>query len=299
MTNLPFRFGQVALIGKPNVGKSTLLNRIVGQKVSIVSNKPQTTRRKALGIANGPDFQIAFVDTPGIHEPHNRLGRAMVEQARAGLMDVDVAVYVADGSHHPGEMDKQIAEMLKANLGEKRSILCLNKMDLLKAENVERNVKAYEALFDTEETMLTTATRGENVDELVKLIVARLPERAPEYGEDEFTDQSSRTLAAELVREKILHATREEVPHSVAVMVDDWTVEGAMIRIEATILVDKTSQRGILIGKGGAFLKSIGTKAREEIEKTLGQKVFLALHVKVSEGWRQNPRLLAEMEYRD
>ena len=304
MSNPPFHFGHVALIGKPNVGKSTLLNRIVGQKVSIVSNKPQTTRRKALGIANGADesgggWQIAFVDTPGIHEPHNRLGRAMVEQARAGLMDVDVPVYVADGSHHPGDMDRQIAEMLKSNLEDKRPILCLNKMDLLRAENVERNVHAYETLFDTGDTMLTTATRGDNVDELVRLIVSRLPEAPPQFDEDEFTDQSSRYLAAELVREKILHATREEIPHSVAVLVDGWNEDETPLRIEATILVEKASQRGILIGKGGLFLKEIGTKAREEIEKILGQKIFLALHVKVSEGWRQNPRLLAELEYRD
>ncbi len=294
-----FHSGRVALVGKPNVGKSTLLNRIVGQKVSIVSNKPQTTRRKALGIAHGEDWQIVFVDTPGIHEPHNRLGRAMVEQARSGLMDVDVIVYVADGSHHPGEVDKQIAAMLKDTPNAPRPLLCLNKMDLLKAENVERNVHAYESLFGTEESMLTTATRGDNVDELVKMIVSRLPERAPEFGDDEFTDQSSRVLAAELVREKILQATREEVPHSVAVLVDGWEEDETPLRIEATILVEKASQRGILIGKGGQFLKNIGTKAREEIEKTLGQKVFLALHVKVSEGWRQNPRILAELEYRD
>lgn len=298
MTN-NFRSGRVALVGKPNVGKSTLLNRIVGQKVSIVSNKPQTTRRKAIGIANGDGWQIAFVDTPGIHDPHNRLGRAMVEQARGALIDVDVVVYVADGSHHPGELDKQIAEMLRTNLEGKKTILCLNKMDLLKAENVERNLNAYESLFGTEETMMTTATRGENVEKLIELIVARLPERAPEYAEDEFTDQSSRVLASELVREKILQATREEVPHSTAVLVDEWDESEETLRIEATILVEKASQRGILIGKGGQFLKTIGTKAREEIEEILGRKVFLALHVKVSEGWRQNPRLLAELEYRD
>lgn len=294
-----FRFGHVALLGKPNVGKSTLLNRIVGQKVSIVSNKPQTTRRKALGIANGPDWQIAFVDTPGIHEPHNRLGRAMVEQARSGLTDVDVVVYVADGSHHPGDMDRQIADMLKANLASVPKIVCLNKMDLLKAENVERNVKAYTDLLGTDEYMLTTATRGDNVDHLLEMIVAKLPEGAPQFDQDEFTDQSSRYLASELVREKILQATREEVPHSVAVLIEEWDEESEPLRIDATILVEKTSQRGILIGKGGQFLKSIGTKAREEIEQVLGQKVFLALHVKVAEGWRQNPRILAELEYRD
>jgi GTP-binding protein Era len=295
----PFRSGLVALIGKPNVGKSTLLNRIVGQKVSIVSNKPQTTRRKALGIANGEDWQIAFVDTPGIHDPHTRLGKSMVDQARSGLADVNVAVYVADGSHHPGEMDKQISEMIKGSLREAKLILCLNKMDLLKAENVERNVRAYQDLFGTEEFMLTTATRGDNVDELVKMIVEHLPEGAPQYDKDEFTDQSSRYLAAELVREKILHATRDEVPHSVAVIVESWDEKEVPLRIEASILVEKASQRGILIGKGGQFLKEIGTKARLDIEEVLGQKVFLALHVKVSEGWRQNPRMLQELEYRD
>lgn len=281
------------------MGKSTLLNRIVGQKVSIVSNKPQTTRRKALGIANGDGWQIAFVDTPGIHDPHTRLGKSMVDQARAGLADIDVAVYVADGSHHPGEMDKQIAEMLKGNLHGAKLILCLNKMDLLKAENVERNVSAYQELFGTEIFMLTTATRGDNVNELVRIIVENLPEKAPQYDEDEFTDQSSRYLAAELVREKILHATRDEVPHSVAVMVESWDEDEEPLRIEASILVEKASQRGILIGKGGQFLKEIGTKARLEIEEVLGQKVFLALHVKVSEGWRQNQRILQELEYRD
>jgi GTP-binding protein Era len=299
LSNTPFRFGHVALIGKPNVGKSTLLNRIVGQKVSIVSNKPQTTRRKALGIANGDGWQIVFVDTPGIHDPHTRLGRSMVDQARSGMADIEVAVYVADGSHHPGEMDKQIAEMMKANLRDAKLILCLNKMDLLKAESVERNVNAYMELFGTEEYMLTTATRGENVDRLMDLIIAHLPEGAPQYGEDEFTDQTSRFLAAELVREKILHATRDEVPHSVAVLIDAWDEQETPLRIEASILVEKASQRGILIGKGGQFLKAIGTKAREEIEEILGQKVFLALHVKVAEGWRQNPRMLAELEYRE
>lgn len=296
----PFRAGYVTLIGKPNVGKSTLLNHIVGQKVSIVSNKPQTTRRRVIGIANADDYQIAFIDTPGIHEPHTQLAKAMIEQARRSLADVDLVVYVADGAHHPGENDKEIAKLLKRDADSAHPfplILCLNKMDLLKAEDVQRNVDAYMNMFGTDEYMLTTATKGTNVDLLIQMIVDKLPERAPMYGEDEFTDQSSRFLSAELVREKILNATRQEVPHSTAVMVDDWEEDGNLIRIDATIIVEKTSQRAILIGKQGQFIKNIGTQARQEIEQLLGKKVFLQLHVKVAEGWRMNPRVLHELEY--
>ena len=299
MSASPFRAGYVALVGKPNVGKSTLLNFIVGQKVSIVSNKPQTTRRRVIGITTTDAYQIAFIDTPGIHEPHNRLGRAMVEQARMALARVDLIVFVCDGSHHPGEMDREIAKQIKQGQPEAKIpvVLCLNKMDLLKAEDVQRNVDAYCGLFGTTEYMLTTATRGANVDKLMEIVVTHLPERAPMYDQDEYTDQSSRFFSAELVREKILQATRQEIPHSVAVMVDEWDDEENFTRIGATILVEKSSQRGILIGKQGAFLKNIGTLARAEIESILGHKIFLELHVKVSEGWRQNPRTLHELEY--
>ena len=296
------KFGYVALLGKPNVGKSTLLNFIVGQKVSIVSNKPQTTRKRVVGITNGDGYQIAFIDTPGIHEAHTQLGRQMVEQARMALADVDCVVYVADGAHHPGEMDKEIAKILAEAELSVPLLLCMNKMDLLKPEDVVRNVDAFRELLGVAEEnyMLTTATRGHNVDRLMELIVDRLPEGEAQFDQDEFTDQSSRFLAAELVREKILIATRQEVPHSVAVMVDEWEEEeNGMSRISATILVEKASQRGILIGKQGQFLKKIGELARTEIEAFLGHKVFLQLHVKVSEGWRMNPRVLHELEYTD
>lgn len=293
-----FRSGYVALIGKPNVGKSTLTNHIVGQKVSIVSNKPQTTRRRVLGIAAGENYQIAFIDTPGIHEPHTKLGRAMVDQARSALDGVDVVVYVADGSHHPGDMDKEISKLLEPLRGQIPIILCLNKMDLLKAEFVQQFVDTYNDLFKTTDYMLTTATRGHNVDKLVDLIVSHLPEGEAMYPDDEVTDQSSRFLAAELVREKILVATRQEIPHATAVMIESWTEEeNGVVRIEAEIFVERASQRGILIGKQGAFLKKIGTEARQEIEEMLGQKVFLQLHVKVHEDWRMNPRMLQELEY--
>jgi GTP-binding protein Era len=293
------KFGYVALVGKPNVGKSTLLNTIVGQKVSIVSNKPQTTRKRVLGIANGDGYQIAFIDTPGIHEAHTQLGRQMIEQARMSLADVDLVVYVADGAHHPGEMDREIGKILREAELKVPLLLCMNKMDLLKAEDVVRNVEAYCGLLGIGEDayMMTTATHGHNVDKLVEMIVDRLPGGAPEFDEDEFTDQSSRFLAAELVREKILVATRQEVPHSVAVKVDEWEEQEGLSRISATILVEKPSQRGILIGKQGQFLKKIGEQARAEIEALIDRKVFLQLHVKVSEGWRMNPRVLHELEY--
>lgn len=303
-----FRFGYVALIGKPNVGKSTLLNRIVGQKVSIVSNKPQTTRRRVVGISTADDYQIAFIDTPGIHEPHTKLGRSMVEQARKSLHDVDVIVYVADASHHPNDGDKDIAKLLEGlqahDLEDPTKfvpipiLLCLNKMDQLKAEAVQRNVDAYEEIFKPQAYMLTTAIHGRNVDKLVEMIVERLPKGEPGFDADEYTDQSSRFIAAEFVREKILIATRQEVPHAVAVLVEEWEEEeSGLIRIAASIYVEKTSQRAILIGKQGQFIKTIGTSARTEIEELLGHKVFLELNVKVREDWRMNPRMLQELEY--
>ncbi|RYG30618.1 GTPase Era [bacterium] len=293
---MAYKAGYVALVGKPNVGKSTLTNRIVGQKVSIVSNKPQTTRRRVLGITTTPEWQIAFIDTPGIHEPHTALGKTMVDQARASFTELDVLVYVADGSHFPGDGDKAIARMLEDVKGVPR-LVCMNKMDQLRAEDVVRNVEAYCELLGTPDYMLTTATRGDNVDDLVAMIVERLPERAPMYDDDAFTDQSTRFLTSELVREKILIATRQEVPHAVAVMVESWEEENDIVHIDAVILVEKASQRGILIGKGGQFIKTVGQKAREEIEPLLGRKIFLTLQVKVAEGWRMNPRIVHELSY--
>jgi len=293
---MEFRSGRVALIGKPNVGKSTFLNFVVGHKVSIVSNKPQTTRRKVLGILTTDNYQIAFVDTPGVHEPHNRLGRSMIEQARSALGGVDLILFVADGSKTPNEDDESVARLVKS--AELPVILCMNKMDNLKAENVVHHVEAYTKLVGAKDYMMTTATTGENLDRLVEMLVELLPERAPEYDRDDFTDQTSRFMAGEYVREKILQRTREEVPHATAVVVDEWEEEeNGLVRIAASIIVDKTSQKGILIGKQGQFLKEIGTDSRKEIEELLGKKVYLELHVRVQEGWRQNPRVLKELEY--
>ncbi len=289
------KFGVVAMVGKPNVGKSPLLNALVGQKVSIVSNKPQTTRRRVLGIVQGAGYQIALVDTPGIHEPHTRLGRAMVEAARQALSDVDLVLYVADVSHKPDAGDKQIAKLIK----ETPVLLCLNKMDLLKAEYVQLYLDSYTSVLGAEDYMLTTATRGHNLDKLLEMIVKRMPEGEPQYGEDEFTDQSMRFMAAEIIREKVLLQTKQEVPHATAVVVEDWEDDTDMTRIRANIVVEKQGQKAIIIGKGGQFIKQVGTAARLEIQQLIERPVFLDLTVKVREDWRMNPRMLQELEYTD
>lgn len=295
---MAYKSGMVAMVGKPNVGKSTLINALVGQKVSIVSNKPQTTRRRVLGIVQGDDYQIALVDTPGIHEPHTRLGRAMVEAARQALGDIELVLYVADVSKRPDEIDKQIAQLVRPKEGPQTPIvLCLNKMDLLKAEYVTSYIESYTELFGTDEYMLTTATKGHNLDKLLELMLDKLPEGEPMFPEDEFTDQTMRFMASEIIREKVLQQTKQEVPHATAVVVDEWEEDANLTRIRATIVVEKPGQKAIIIGKGGQFIKNIGTAARLEIQLLIDRPVFLELFVKVREDWRMNPRLLQELEY--
>lgn len=297
---MAFKSGVVALLGKPNVGKSTLLNALVGHKVSIVSNKPQTTRRRVLGVVQSDDYQIAFIDTPGVHEPHTRLGKVMVDAARQALDDVDLVLYVADASKRPDEIDKQIASLIKPKQGTRYpAYLCLNKMDLLRAEMVVPTVEAYLKLFDVgeEDYMMTTATKGHNLDKLMTGILERLPEGDPLFPGDEYTDQTLRFMVSELIREKVLIATRQEVPHATAVVVEEWEEEEGLTRILATVVVEKQGQRAILIGKGGQFIKDIGTKARQEIQELLEKPVHLELYVKVREDWRMNERMLKELEY--
>ncbi|MCA1997740.1 MAG: GTPase Era, partial [Armatimonadetes bacterium] len=277
---------------------------IVGQKVSIVSNKAQTTRKRVVGILTTDEFQIAFVDTPGVHEPHTRLGRAMVEAARTSLSDVDLIVFVADGSKRPDEDDAEIIRMVQSVPKPKQVpvLVCINKMDRLRPEHVQKTVDHYVNALGAVDFMLTTALDGTNVDKLVGQIVERLPEGPPLYDPDDFTDQSARFMAAELVREKILNATKQEVPHATAVVVEAWEEPEdptGVLAISASIIVEKQSQKAILIGHQGRFIKTIGTKARQEIEELLGRKVYLELFVKVREGWRMNPRMLQELEYLD
>lgn len=286
------------MLGKPNVGKSTIVNALVGQKVSIVSSKPQTTRRRVLGIVQSENYQVALIDTPGIHEPHTTLGKAMVDSAKQALAGIDAVLYVADVSKRADAADRHIAKLVRPD-GKPVApiILCLNKMDLLPAEMVVPHVESYTKLFDTEEYMLTSATKRHNLDKLMELLISKMPEGEPLFPNDEYTDQSMRFLASEIVREQVLKHTREEVPHATAVVIDEWIEEEALVRITASIVVEKQGQKAILIGKGGQFVKKVGTAARLEIQKLIDRPVYLELFVKVRDDWRMNPRMLQELEF--
>ncbi len=291
-----FRAGIVAVIGKPNVGKSTLVNLVVGQKVSIVSDKAQTTRRRILGIHTRGDCQIVFADTPGLHLAKSKLGHILNETVRQTLDGVDVALVVVDASRHPGKDDQALAALLAAHTPRLPVVLCMNKMDLLKAIDVQAYYDAYLAMFPTDRAMMTSATKAQNVQLLIGQIVEMLPEGPPLYPDDQVTDQSERYLAGELVREKALRLTRQEVPHAMTAYVENWEEDERLVRVSVVLLVETEGQKAILIGKGGSMLKRIGTEARLEIEDMTDKKVFLELFVKVRHDWRQNERILRELE---
>jgi GTP-binding protein Era len=292
------RSGIVALIGKPNVGKSTLLNELVGRKVSIVAKIPQTTRRRVLGFVLRENLNLALVDTPGIHEPTTRLGKAMVDQARSALSDVDGVVVVVDGGSDPDDLDRGIASLIKSFSSEAWVLVCINKMDRLPAHKVLSRVEAYCRLFETDKYVLTCATKKQNLELLLSLISEGLTGIEPLFPLDEFTDQPVRFMAAELIREQALLAARQEVPHAVAVRIESWIeTDSGLIEICATLLVERPGQKAILIGKGGAMVKQIGTEARKQIEELVGSKVFLDLRVAVRENWRMSPSALKDLEY--
>ncbi len=296
--------GVIAVVGKPNVGKSTFVNTLVGHKVSIVSDKAQTTRKRVLGIATTPKWQMVFVDTPGIHKPLHKLGATLNEAARQSVFDVDVILPVVDVSRMPAPEDKNVAEMLRAAgflkpKGERKTpvVLVLNKMDKLKAEDVQAHYAAYEEIFEPDEVVMMSLLRERNIEILIGTLLKHLPENPQFYPEDEYTDQSMRFLAAEIIREKVLHHTEKEVPHAVATYVEEWDEQERETLIRAVILVERDGQKAIVIGKKGQMLRQIGTEARLELEDTLGQKVYLELFVKVRDEWRQSPRLLRELDY--
>lgn len=292
-----YRAGVCVIVGRPNVGKSTLLNLYVGAKVTIVSDKPQTTRRVVRGILTRPDAQVVFVDTPGIHRPIHPLGKFMVRTAVDTLDDVDVVVFLVDGSKMPTHEDDDIAHVLNDRV-KKPVLLALNKMDLLKRDMVGEITQAFFDLVKHDDWMRISATRRENTDKLLDLIVARLPEGPPLFPEDEITDMPMQFLAAELVREQLLINTRQEVPHSIAVMVDEWEERSPELTyISATIWVEKESQKAIVIGERGSMLKRVGQAARKQIEDWLGHQVYLDLTVKVRQQWRRDQRLLQELGY--
>lgn len=291
------RAGFCALVGRPNVGKSTLLNLYVGAKVTIVSDKPQTMRRVVRGILTRPDAQVVFVDTPGIHRPIHPLGKYMVRSAVDVLTEVDVVVFVADGSRMPTQEDQDIAEMLNERV-KAPVLLALNKMDLLKRDLVGEITQAFFDLVQHDDWMRVSATKEDNTDKLLEMIVARLPGGPALFPEDEITDMPMQFLAAELVREQLLINTRQEVPHSIAVQVDEWEERSPQLTyVSATIWVEKDSQKAIVIGERGSMLKRVGQAARKEIETWLGHQVYLELMVKVRQQWRRDDRLLRELGY--
>ena len=291
--------GFVALVGRPNAGKSTLLNRFVGQKVAIVSDKPQTTRHRIVGVRNASGAQMVFVDTPGIHKPLHRMNQRMVDAAADALRDADVVVLVIDATGEPGGGDSFVVEMLtRANV---KPIIALNKIDRVDKPKLLPLMAHYSSALPARAILPLSAINGEGVDVLESEIVQALPEGDPLYPEDYLTDQSERTLAAELVREKVLRHTRDELPYTTAVIIDRFeeaTEPGGVTRIYASILVESDSQKPIVIGKGGEMIKRIGTEARQDLERMLDGRVHLDLHVKVREDWRDNTRLLDDMGLR-
>lgn len=290
--------GFVAVVGRPNVGKSTLVNALVGQKIAIVSPKPQTTRTRIMGILTREDAQVIFVDTPGVHKPRHQLGRAMVETAKNALPDADVVLFVVDVSVLPTAEDRMVADIVRQR-SQSPVLLVMNKMDLLPPERVKLHTEAYWALVPGHaDWFMTIATEGVNLDRLLEAIIRALPEGPRYYPGDQVTDQTEREIAAELVREQILRYTYQEIPYAVAVVVNEFKErEGGAIYIAAEIYVEKESQKGIIIGKHGQMLRQIGMAARQEIERMTGGRVYLDLHVKVRKGWRKDLHDVREFGY--
>ena len=292
---MSFKSGFVAIVGRPNAGKSTLVNTLVGRKVAIVSPRPQTTRNRIQGILNRDDAQIVLIDTPGIHKPDSVLSRQMMDEAEHALEGIDVLSLIVDASVEFGAGDRFSIEWAGRFKGP--VFLLLNKVDAVSKPQLLPLIDRYRKLSDFAEIFPISARTGEGCLDLVKAWLARLPEALPYFPADQFTDQPERFLAAELVREKAIHATREEVPHAIAVLIDSFDETGDVIKIRATIYVERDGQKGILIGKGGEMIKKIGTLARKEIESILGARVFLELFVKVQPNWRQNSSLVRQLDW--
>ncbi len=292
-----FRSGFVAIVGRPNVGKSTLLNRLTGSKIAIISEKPQTTRMRIRGVLTRPNFQIVFVDTPGFHKPKGALGERLNNMVVSTIGEVDLILFMMDASQGVGKGDAFLAEQLK---GVTASVIgLLNKIDLLSIEEVLKEKEKAGEIYDFLEIVELSATLGTNVDYLVERIAELLPPGPMYFPPEMITDQSEKTLVAELIREKAIEITREEVPHSIAVLVEDMREreEGGLVDIEAVIYVEKESQKGIVVGKGGKMIKEIGTRARKDIEAALGKHVFLDLRVKVEKDWSKKPQFIRRLEY--
>ncbi len=289
--------GFVAIIGRPNVGKSTLLNQILGQKIVIATDKAQTTRKRIKGILTNEEGQIVFIDTPGVHKPLNKLGEFLLDEAKVAVPDADVILFLVDGSDPAGKGDKWIAQNILQT--EIPIIIVMNKVDKIKKpEKVEENLLTYKTLFDTNLPVVKiSAKTGRNIDTLIKNIYKKLPEGEALYPEDIVTEETMRDVTEEIIREKILLNTSDEIPHSVAVKVEKYKEEETIDKISAIIYCEHKSQKGILIGKGGSLLKKIGTESRLELEKIVEKKVFLELQVKVEKDWRKKDKVLKTFGY--
>jgi GTPase len=295
-----FRSGFVAIVGRPNVGKSTLVNALLRQKIAAVSSKPQTTRKRQLGILTTESTQLVFVDTPGLHNPRHKLGRFLNQEAEESLEGVDVILWLVDASARPTDEDKEIASLLNRTPRRTPLVLAANKMDLVPAEALISRLEAYQALLKKEAHVISiSATQNQNLDQLLELLLSLSPIRPPEFDEEQVTDSYERDIAADLIREACLHQLRDEVPHGVGVRVDEFTErENGMLYIAATVFVERESQKGIVIGEGGKMLKQIGSSARKEIEEMSGRPVFLELRVKVLKDWRNDENAMRRLGYK-
>ncbi|MEI8389195.1 MAG: GTPase Era [bacterium] len=295
---MSYKSGFVAIIGRPNVGKSTLLNQILGQKIAITSSKPQTTRRRIKGFHTSEKGQIIFVDTPGVHKPLYKLGEFLLDEAKLAIPDADLILFMVDGTEVAGLGDRWIVEnLLKTEIP---IIMLINKVDQVKNMETRDNiVKSYKDLFGEKSVPVIkiSAKTGRNVDDLIKNIYRKLPKGPQYYEEDQITDQNLKSIVAETIREKVIRRTKEEVPHSIAVIIDNFEEKENITNISATIFVEHESQKGIIIGDKASMLKGIGTDARIDIEKSLEQKVFLDLFVKLKKNWRKNPSALKQFGY--
>ena len=295
-----FRSGFIAIIGRPNVGKSTLVNALLGQKIAAVSPKPQTTRKRQLGILTTDNYQLVFVDTPGIHSPRQKLGQFLNQEAQDSLEGVDVVLWLVDVSAKPTAEDKQIGALLDSTPRRTPLVLVANKIDLVLPEALDARVEAYRSVLNKDSKVVRiSATENQNLDELTELLVSLSPFRAPEYDEEQVTDSFERDIAADLIREACLMNLRDEVPHGVGVRVDEFAErENGMLYIAATVFVERNSQKGILIGEGGKMMKAIGSQARKEIEGMGGRPVYLELRAKVLKDWRNDENAMMRLGYK-
>lgn len=292
-----FKFGFVTLIGRPNVGKSTLMNYLIGQKIAITSNKPQTTRNRIQTVLTTDEGQIVFVDTPGIHKAKNKLGEYMVNVAEKTLNEVDVVLWLVEPTTFIGAGEQHIAKQLQRV--KTPVILVINKVDSVKREEILPAIAAYKDIYDFADIVPVSARSGDNTDELLRVIMKYLPYGPQFYDEDTVTDQPERQIVAELIREKALHSLQDEIPHGIAVAIDRMKMQNKVMHIDATIICERDSHKGIIIGKQGSMLKKIGSTARYEIERMLDCKVNLKLWVKVKKDWRDSEFLMKNFGYRE